>query len=186
MALVRADSARPMHETSLLSALSDFKTVLTNEQSRQFTATVIPDANDAIRLATQIDHENNSRWGRCLGPRLVSFLESVQQFTKIVDTFVGSNPKIAALVWGGVKMSLLLVNNFTSYFEKLSELFMQLGRTCPRFAEFGTLYKISVGLQTSLCEYYSVVVRLCKSAIEFARKPRMSRFGFAHTMHLTN
>ena len=170
MALVRAKAAKSNPDAVLSAALNDFKTVLTEEQSRQFNTTLSPDTNDAVRLATQIDHENTNRWGRCLGPRLVTFLESVQQFSKILDTFVSSNPEIAALLWGGVKLCLLLVNNFTSYFDKLSSLFMQIGRSCPRLAEFGALYKTSLGLQKSLCEYYAIVVRLCKLAVEFARK----------------
>ena len=173
MALVRTPNVGSRPDVALSIALNEFKTILTDEQQHQFSAIKPPEHNDALRLATEIDQGNTNRWGRCLGPRLISFLESVQQFSAIVDTFVSSNPKIAALVWGGVKMSLLIVNNFTTYFDKLSDLFMQLGRTCPRFTEFGALYATSPGLQTSLCEYYVVVVRLCKSAVEFTRKPRM-------------
>ena len=184
MALVRVDTAKSRPEIALLAALDDFKTVLTDEQKRQLSATIKPDATDAIRVATQIDQENTNRWGRCLGPRLVSFLESVQQFSKVVDTFVSSNPEIAALLWGGVRLSLLLVNNYVSYFEKLSGLFMQLGRSCPRLAEFGTLYKTSIGLQRSLCEYYAVVVHLCKSVIEFAKKPCRCIFYRPHFAYL--
>ena len=43
-----------------------------------------------------------------MGPRLITFLESVQQFSGIVDVFVSSNPQMAALVWGGVKFALLV------------------------------------------------------------------------------
>ena len=151
-------------------ALSDFEAVLNEEQKSRFTATRTPDVNAAIKLAIEIDHDNASRRSRCLGTRLIKFLEGVQQFSSVIGTFVSSNPQIAALVWGSVKLSLLVVNNFASYFDKLSTLFMQIGRKCPRLAEFGSLYITSPGLQRALCEYYAVAVRICKSAIEFSRK----------------
>ena len=170
MALVYTKVARLQPAIALNVALSDFEATLTDEQKARFATSLAPDANAAVKLAIEIDHENASRRGRCLGTRLVRFLESVQQFSDIVGTFVSSSPQIAALVWGGVKLSLLVVNNFTSYFDKLSNVFMQIGRTCPRVAEFGTLYITSTRLQRVLCEYYAVVVKLCKSAVEFSRK----------------
>ena len=170
MALVHTTAAKLQPAISLNVALSDFEAVLTEEQKRRFTASPVPDANAAVRLAIEIDHDNASRRGRCLGTRLVRFFESVQQFSDVVGTFASSNPQIAALVWGGVKLSLLVVNNFASFFDKLSTVLMQIGRTCPRLAEFGAVYITSTRLQRVLCEYYAVVVKLCKSAIEFSRK----------------
>ena len=170
MALVRSTVAKLSPAISLNVALSDFESILTDEQKLRFAATLAPDPNAAIKLAFEIDHDSASRRGRCLGVRILKFLESVQQFSGVVGTFVSSNPQIAALIWGGVKMSLLVVNNFASYFDKLSTVLMQVGRTCPRLAEFGSLYITSPRLQTVLCEYYAMVVKLCKSAIEFSRK----------------
>ena len=170
MALVHATVARSQPAITLAVALSEFEAILTDEQKRRFTTSLAPDANATVRLAIEIDHHNASRRGRCLGTRLVKFLESVQQFSDIVGTFVSSSPQIAALVWGGVRLSLLIVNNFTSYFDKLSNVFMQIGRTCPLFAEFGALYITSTRLQRVLCEYYAVVVKLCKSAVELSQK----------------
>ena len=170
MALAQTTVARLQPAIALNIALGEFEAILTDEQKGRFTASLAPDANAAVKLAIEIDQDNVNRRGRCLGTRLVKFLESVQQFSDIVGTFVSSSPQIAALVWGGVKLSLLIVNNFTSYFDKLSNVFMQIGRTCPRFAELGTLYITSTRLQGVLCEYYAVVVKLCKSAVEFSRK----------------
>ena len=140
MEVVRRNLKDIRPERALSVALDDFRSILTDEQQVQFVATSTPDASAAEKLATEIDRENASRTGRCLGVRLLSFLESVNQFSSIVNTFINSNPQVAALIWGGVKLTLLVVNNFAMYFDKLSNIFMQIGRTCPRFAEFGALY----------------------------------------------
>ena len=158
MALVHTTVSRLQPAIALNVALRDFEAILTDDEKARFATSVAPDANTAIKLALEIDHENASRRSRCLGTRLMKFLESVQQFSDVVGTFVSSSPQIAALVWGGVKLCLLVANNFASYFDKISNVFMQIGRTCPRIAKFGALYITSTRLQQVLCEYYAVVV----------------------------
>ena len=170
MALAHTTVAKLQPAIALNVALQDFEAILTAEEKVRFTASQAPDSNAAVKLAIEIDHDNASRRGRCLGTRLVRFLESVQQFSDVVGTFVSSDPQVAALVWGGVKLTLLVANNFTSYFDKLSAVFMQIGRTSPRVAEFGALFTTSIRLQRTLCEYYAVVVKVCKSGVEFSRK----------------
>ncbi|KAL9122028.1 MAG: hypothetical protein Q9187_001420 [Circinaria calcarea] len=178
MALALANAARLKPEIALTQALHEYNAILTNEQIEVIQSHHgHPDASAVITLTVNIDRENSGRRSRCVGTRLITFLESVQQFTTIVDTFVSSKPHIAALVWGGVKLALLAVNNFTSFFDKLSTLFMSIGSTCPRFTEFGLLYPSSVGLQKALCDYYAVIIQLCKRAIEFSRRPGLSQFA---------
>jgi hypothetical protein len=68
----------------------------------------VPDPAAVFILTAEIDSENAKRRSQCVGIRIFSFLESVQQFSGIVDTFVSSNPAIAALVWGSIKFALLV------------------------------------------------------------------------------
>lgn len=68
----------------------------------------VPDAAAVIKFTEELDSENAKRRTRCVATRMFTILESVQQFSAIVDTFVSSNPKIAALVWGSVKLALLV------------------------------------------------------------------------------
>jgi hypothetical protein len=93
----------------LRSALRDFQDILSPEQKRDLLAqATVPDAAAVIILTAEIDRENAKRRSRGVATRLFSFLESVQQFSTIVDTFVSSNPSIAALVWGSVKFAILV------------------------------------------------------------------------------
>lgn len=175
MALVLAKAAPLKPDIKLTEALDDYGKILSDEERKQFYAQGAPDATAAINLATLIDGECNRRRRQCMGPRLITFLESVQQFSGVVDTFVSSHPAIAALVWGGVKIALQIANNFTSYFDRLSTLLMNLGRQCPRIHELGSLYP-SNGLQKALCDYYAAIVRLCKHSTQRLRKSGMRTF----------
>ena len=108
MAMVVAGAAQLKPEINLTTALRDYETILSDEDKRQLHVQGPPDATAAIRLTTLIDKNCNNRRKRCLGPRLITFLESIQQFSKVADTFVSAHPEVAALVWGGVKLTILV------------------------------------------------------------------------------
>ncbi|OCK72892.1 hypothetical protein K432DRAFT_430842 [Lepidopterella palustris CBS 459.81] len=147
-------------------ALDQFQSNLTNDQRAQLQSiSSIPDANAVITFTTQLDEENAKRKSRCVASRVSTFLQSIQQFASIVDTFVSSNPQIAALVWGSVKFALLLTSNFSSYFDKISSFLMGIGKDCPRYTEYQALYKDSDGLQKSLCNFYASLIRFCTEAV---------------------
>ena len=156
--------------------------MLTPEQQNQLRETgAAPDAVAVIRFTADLDSENAKRRSRCVASRLLTVLESIQQFSSIVDTFVQSNPKVAALVWGSVKFALLvcrvtqhllhiltqkkIASNFSSYFEKLSSFLMDIGKECPRYSEYYSIYSDSVGLQQALCSFYAHVINLCKESV---------------------
>lgn len=108
MALAITGAAALKPEIGLAQALHDYETILSDEERVQLRSQGVPNANDAINLTTLIDKKTKDNRRHCMGPRLITFLESVQQFSSIVNVFVSSNPQMAALVWGGVKLALLV------------------------------------------------------------------------------
>lgn len=56
--------------------------------------------------------------------------------------------------------------NFANYFEKLSKRFALLSTYCPRLSAYEELFKGSIRLQTSLSDFYAVVVKFCTKALE--------------------
>ncbi|CAG8909864.1 unnamed protein product [Penicillium egyptiacum] len=100
---------------SLNAALKNFQNTLTEEQKQEYQkSTTTPDIASIIEFVAELDARNSSTMRRCLAPRLCTFLEAAQQFTGVVNTFVSSNPIIAALVWGGVKTAILTASNVAS------------------------------------------------------------------------
>ncbi|KAI4231759.1 MAG: hypothetical protein LQ349_005400, partial [Xanthoria aureola] len=151
-------------DVKLDQALVDYEKVLSDDERVQLRAEGAPDTMAAVAFTALIDKECSKGRRQCMGPRLITFLESVQQFSGVIDTFVSSHPEFAALI----------ANNFSSYFDQLSTLLMNLGRQCPRISTLGSLYP-SVGLQRALCDYYAAIVRLCKHIVQFLRKPAYTR-----------
>ena len=94
---------------ALSTALRDFESSLSVQQKNDLHAVnATPDTNAVVAFTAQIDRENASRRVRGVAGRLHKSLESIQQFTTIVDTFVSANPQIAALVWGSFKVVILV------------------------------------------------------------------------------
>lgn len=93
----------------LVAALSDFQKALSVEQKAKLLAiNTAPDAFAVLQFTSDLDRSNARRRSRCVAGRLQNTLQSVQQFTTIVDTFVSSSPTIAALVWGSLKVTILV------------------------------------------------------------------------------
>lgn len=108
MALVRRDANQSKPDEALVLALREYENVLSDDERIQLRSEGIPDALAALNLTTRIDQECSSNRRHCVGTRLTTILASVQHFSTAVDTFVDSNPEIAALIWGGVKVALLV------------------------------------------------------------------------------
>lgn len=60
--------------------------------------------------------------------------------------------------------------NFRGYFERLSSLFMRLGTSWELHNDFSQIFPQSEALQTFLCEYLIVLMRLCRKAVLFSNK----------------
>lgn len=95
--------------SKLQAALREFESILSAEEKRQLHGIKsIPDADSAIQFTARLDRANFERKGASLGSRVYSTMQSVQQFSNVVGSFVSSHPDIAALVWGSVQMAMLV------------------------------------------------------------------------------
>ncbi|KAJ5937238.1 hypothetical protein N7454_004893 [Penicillium verhagenii] len=179
MALVISNSRRVPSEDptqALMHALADFKQSLTDDEKQQYrTHEANPGASSIIEFMRVVDESKPQTNMRCLGSRLCTFLDKTQQFATIVETFVSSNPAIAALVWGSVKFAILSANNAASYFEKVTGLIMSIGKLCPSYEKFGQLYPGCTELQAELCGFYSIIIRMCMKIVEVSRRQTVTQ-----------
>ncbi|KAK3294819.1 uncharacterized protein B0H64DRAFT_195872 [Chaetomium fimeti] len=172
LTLASQSSGVPLSPAKQLNeAVDDFQKILTEDQRNTLgKIKSIPDANAVLVFTAQLDSTRDRR-GRSIATRLHSVLQSVREFSAVIDTFVSSNPEIAALIWGSVKLTIQIALNFTSYYEAFSNLFMGFASHCPRFAEYQALYPNSVRLQAALCNFHASLIRCCKHAVEAAQRP---------------
>lgn len=170
---VQSGSSNADPKAPLSDALKNFDEALSHDERKRYHSNCSqPDTQTVLNFVSEIDANNRGQGRRCSATRLMTFLDATQRFLGVVDTFVSSNPKIAALVWGGIKTTILIANNIATYFDKITSLIMDIGRSCPTFRSFGDLFPESAGLQAALCEYFATVVRLCIKIIQESHASR--------------
>ena len=57
-------------------------------------------------------------------------------------------------------------SNCSSYFDKLTALFMNLRSDCLRYSEYEAIFSESTRLQATLCKYYATFVRFCQKVVQ--------------------
>lgn len=93
----------------MIAALNGFKHMLSTEQATKLAAfsSSAPTPEDVLRLTTEITTANRDRKSRIYASRIQGILSSVQQYSSVIDVCTGPN-QIAALVWGSVKLVILV------------------------------------------------------------------------------
>ncbi|KAJ5448381.1 hypothetical protein N7445_003202 [Penicillium cf. griseofulvum] len=162
-------------DVRLAQAVSQFEAELSNEQKQVFA----PIEANVMQLTAEIDRISGKK-RRCLGPRLTNILQATQQFAALGDIIVGGSQNLLACgVWSIMRMSILFVLDFSSYLEQLSHVFMTAGRLAPRYEKMALLYPRSKDLQSCLCEYFILIVRLCHEMTTFTRKSLFGKLASA-------
>lgn len=174
MSLVRAGIALSKAEERLRDAVAQYEKDLNLDQQKTLLAYRLqahnspPDVSDVMRITAEIDREVSKTKvfrGRCFGPRFTNILQAVQQFAALGDVIVGGSQNLIACgVWS------LLTANFSACVERLSKLLMDAGRAAPRYQEMALLYPQSRSLRSNMCEYFTVVVRLCHQLVMFTKQ----------------
>jgi hypothetical protein len=97
--------------TKLKDAVAHFQAMLTDDDRirLQGLKKLPHDAQSIIAFTAELDRQRDgNRRGKSIASRLTSFLQIVQQFTPIIDTYIQSNPDISALIWGSIKLTFMV------------------------------------------------------------------------------
>ncbi|KAF5851631.1 hypothetical protein GGP41_004435 [Bipolaris sorokiniana] len=184
-ALAKASPLNPA--IRLAQAVSELEADLSHGQKSMFrtlrsqSLSQTPSPRDIMQLTAEVDRRTSKKFSSaCFGPRFTNFLHGVQQFATLGDIMVrGSQNLLACGVW-----SLLVADdtpqsivNLSTYIDKLSSLFMDVGRSAPRYQAIALLYPRSLELQSQLSEYFIVVVGLCHYLFKFGQKSTIQQFA---------
>ncbi|KAK4208281.1 hypothetical protein QBC37DRAFT_392148 [Rhypophila decipiens] len=130
--------------------------------------------SDVFRLTEEVNrdgHKVHKTW-RQYGSRLQKALDQIVVFTKVGDILVGgSQNMIACGVWAAVRLSIQITTGYLTFFDKVSNLWMQIGRSCEVQEELVQLFPQSTELQTLMSEYLVVTVNFCQRIVTFFQAP---------------
>ncbi|CAF3540579.1 unnamed protein product [Fusarium graminearum] len=139
------------------------------------------DIQAVIIFTAELDRSDPKRRGKSVATRLSSFLQTIQQFFPAIDTFVSSNPDLAALIWGSVRLTFVILSNFVSYFESFVELLHGFGGLYSRFSEYQLLFKTSTELRDSICQFNTAIITCCQQIVILAHRPTRTQIVKAFT-----
>ncbi|RYC79361.1 hypothetical protein BFJ63_vAg17756 [Fusarium oxysporum f. sp. narcissi] len=129
------------------------------------------DTRSIITFTAELDGADPRRRGKSIATRLATLLQIIQQFVPVVDTFIQSNPDLAALIWGAMRVTFLLLANFTSYFESFVELLNGFGALSSRFKEYQFIFTQSTNLKESIFKFHTSVILCCERIVTIVRRP---------------
>ncbi|KPM39248.1 hypothetical protein AK830_g7313 [Neonectria ditissima] len=160
----------------LENAVARFQAILSDEHriKLQNLRGAPHDSQAVIAFTAELDRLDPNRRGKSVASRLASFLQTIQQFSPVVDTYVQSNPQLAALIWGSVRLTFLLLANFTSYFQSFVELLNGFAGLCSRFTEYQLIFAQSRRLKDSIFQFHSSVVLCCERIVVIICRPLRS------------
>lgn len=93
----------------LKTALVAFENALSPNQKAQllsFPSTL--GSSEVLAFTNHLYDADATRQSRCIANKLSGFLESVMQFSSAIDTFAQVEQRISSLVWGSVKVVMLV------------------------------------------------------------------------------
>lgn len=103
----KSATSREIH--ALQEAIQSFRSSLSDKEQAELQHAqqddIAADTNAAITFTAKLDRSRSSK-GPSIASRLHNVLQSVWEFSTIVDTFVSSHPEVAALVWGSMKLTM--------------------------------------------------------------------------------
>ncbi|KAM0542202.1 hypothetical protein ACHAPJ_012894 [Fusarium lateritium] len=103
----KAGSAGVVKE--LEAKIAGFQAILNDDDRKKLyeLKATSHDAQSIITFTAELDRSDANRRGKSVASRLASFLQTIEQFTPVIDTYVQSNPEIAALIWGSIKLTFM-------------------------------------------------------------------------------
>ncbi|EPS39679.1 hypothetical protein H072_6496, partial [Dactylellina haptotyla CBS 200.50] len=160
----------------LTQAIDEFRQQLTPADRTTLSQTLQPDVVAVTEFTSQFNKNSNLK-KKQLGDKLQPFLQFIQSLGDIVNIYIQTEPKIAALVWGSVKLVVQISSNYFDYFVKISDLFVKIAHLCPTIERIGQLFQNSIKLQDAVLEFYAIIVEFCSRAFVFLRQPGLKQFA---------
>ncbi|KAI0534764.1 hypothetical protein GGR58DRAFT_481512 [Xylaria digitata] len=117
-----------------------------------------------------LQRTNSTRLVTKLLARIQGLLLNLKDFAGAIDTAVQSNPAIAALIWGGMKLVIELAVKFSATIELVAQALLDLDKTLSRFDVYTKLFPTSLRLNSAMASFYESVVNLSVSIISFLRR----------------
>ena len=122
------------------NAIRDFKAnpgdnALIEEISKTKTIDEVYDATDALQ-------KEQAKKGHLRHlSKIEPFLNSLKEYTAVIEVFVQSKQDVLSLIWGPIKLLLQWTDCLKSSFDAIINTAAEVGKLLPEFKAVGSLFK---------------------------------------------
>ncbi|KAM0431863.1 hypothetical protein ACHAPT_005115 [Fusarium lateritium] len=153
-------------------ALKDFESRLKPSEKAKFKATTLDDLKVTI-LAIQ--SEQRARKKTMHMARIMSFLEAMEQFGKVIEVFLNVADMLA-FVWGPVKLLLLTAACWSESFDTLLDAYQLIADNFPIFAGYQSTFVDNDRMQAVLECAWSDILDFHIQALRIFEQSMMRQF----------
>ena len=101
--------------------------------------------------------------------RLDSILKFVNDFSAVVAVCLGAEARLAALVWGSIRIILTLASSTGDTLHDIVDVLEELCLTLPRFKYYERTLPLDEAFETALVDVYTEVICFYARTIQFYR-----------------
>jgi hypothetical protein len=153
----------PCPDPAFQSILTSFRNRLTQKELENFQFTTLKDVRDTI---DEIQKQQEVQKDMMNMKRLQSFLEAMEQFSKIIEIFLNVSDAVA-FIWGPLKFLLQVASTWSYSFDRLLEAYEQIGEQLPLLQQYEILFRKEPCMTKVLRLMYEDILEFHKRATKF-------------------
>jgi hypothetical protein len=143
------------------------KTLSRDELSQIQATSSVKDLHD---IATKT--QNLSRRGT---GRIRNMVQTLDQYSGVLDIVSQWHPEYSALVWGSIKWLLLVAMNYINLTQRIAAMLEEIGDNLPRFLLYQQLWPTS-RMSKVLSKLYAAIIEFLYCTITYFHRRRIRRY----------
>ncbi|OQE40983.1 hypothetical protein PENCOP_c005G00758 [Penicillium coprophilum] len=155
-------------------AIEKFFEDLSADESDLFEATTR--SQQLIDDLQNIDNSQKGKISRRIAPKLKAFIAGVEQYGGALDVVAGSVSMMSP-IWASVRVVLKVAGEYSEYFDKISDMFEEIGYILSCLRRYPRLYGNNQVLRDSMVEIFQSIMQFCSRARDLFHQGKKYQSG---------
>ncbi|KAI1641602.1 uncharacterized protein F4817DRAFT_355288 [Daldinia loculata] len=152
---------------SFQRALNRFKQSISPDLAKEFSMCSL---SHVQQVCKEIQQKHGSEGKLRYMGRLRGFIEAMEQLGKVIEVFVNAS-EFVCFIWGPIKFILLTASTHLNSFDKLLDVYAQIGDAIPGLQRYEATFIEHPPLATVLEDYYSDILEFHRIALSVFKRP---------------
>lgn len=104
--------------------------------------------------------------------RIQPFLNKLQEYASVIEVFVQVKPEVLALIWGPIKLILLLTTKMRHVMDEVATAMANIGEALPSFRELAATFATSETVRAALALFYEDILDFYGTVLDLLQTKR--------------